>query len=427
MKPRPRIVITGAGAICGAGRTSDEIFSALLEGRSAIGPIRSWDASGWPSSLAAEIVDLDLRSMVPDRKLLKLIRRSDVLGINAASQALLASGLPAWRDAHEAADAAAISDRIGVYVGSGGGSYASQYDYFPLLTEAGGELQKFGTELAATVNPMWLLRSLPNNVLCHVGILYGLKGTNACITNHSTSGMLAMIEALAGLRAGEADRAVAIGHEAPIEPQYLLYYERAGLVSRGGLRPFDAARDGSLFGEGAGALVLESAEAANERGAPVLGELLGGGAASDADGLLPIRGDGAGVVAAVEAALADAELSPAEVGLVLAHGNGTRASDASEARALREVFGSDLPPVSASKWAIGHLLAASGAMDAVIALHALRKGTLPGIASLQSLDPEFPYLTVSRQAAAPRSDTALVISRGFGGTNAALIVRAPRG
>lgn len=419
-------MITGAGAICGAGRTPDEIFSALLAGRSAIGPIQSWDASEWPSNLAAEIVDLDLRAMVPDRKLLKLIRRSDVLGINAASQALLASGLPAWRDAQGAESAATISDRIGVYVGSGGGSYASQYDYFPLLTEAGGDLHKFGTELAATVNPMWLLRSLPNNVLCHVGILYGLKGTNACITNHSTSGMLAMIEALAGLRAGEADRAVAIGHEAPIEPQYMLYYERAGLVSRAGLRPFDASRDGSLFGEGAGALVLESADAAAERDAPVLGELLGGGAAADADGLLPIREDGSGVVAAVQAALADAEMSTADVGVVVAHGNGTRASDASEARALREIFGSDLPPITASKWSIGHLLAASGAMDAVIALQALRSGSLPGIATLETLDPEFPYLTVSRHSAQPRSDTALVISRGFGGTNAALIVRASR-
>ncbi|MGH6623892.1 MAG: beta-ketoacyl synthase N-terminal-like domain-containing protein, partial [Burkholderiaceae bacterium] len=224
MKRAPRIVITGSGAICAAGRTPEQIFDALIEGRSAIGPIRGWDASSWPSRNAAEIVDLDLRSLVPDRKLLKLIRRSDVLGINAASQALLASGLPAWRDARSEEERSAISDRIGMYVGSGGGNFESQYDYFPLLDEADGDLQKFGSELAATVNPMWLLRSLPNNVLCHVGILYGLKGTNACITNHSISGALAIVETMAGLRAGEADRAIAIGHEAPIEPQNVVYY-----------------------------------------------------------------------------------------------------------------------------------------------------------------------------------------------------------
>jgi 3-oxoacyl-[acyl-carrier-protein] synthase-1 len=273
---------------------------------------------------------------------------------------------------------------------------------------------------------MWLLRSLPNNVLCHVGILYGLKGTNACITNHSISGALAIVETLAGLRAGEADRAIAIGHDAPIEPQNVLYYQRAGLMAREHLRPFDAARDGSLLGEGAAALVMEREDAAVERGAAVLGEVLGGGAASDGDGLLAINTDGSGVVAAIEAALADAQLNPRDIGLVMAHGNGTRASDASEALALRTVFGAALPPVTASKWAFGHLLAAAGAIDTVLGLQALRRGLVPGIATLEQLDPEFLDLNVSHEASQPRSDVALIISRGFAGTNAALVIRAPR-
>lgn len=426
MKPG-RVVITGSGAICASGRTPATIVEALLEGHSSIGPIRGWDASSWPTRAAAEIADLDLRSLVPDRKLLKLIRRSDALGIYAASQALGSSGLPAWRDGLAPDMATAVNDRVGLYVGSGGGTYDSQYDFFELMSEAGGELVKFGTELSATVNPMWLLRSLPNNVLCHVGITYGLKGTNACITNHSVSGMLAVIEAMWGLRTGEADYAVAIGHDAPIEPQYLLYYQGVGLTAHDALRPFDAARDGSLFGEGAGALVLESEAAARARGATILGEVLGGGCAAEAEGLFAIRDDGAGVVAAIEAALADAGLTPTDVGFVLAHGNGTPASDASEARALHAVFGASMPPVTASKWSIGHLLSASGAMDAVLALQMLERGLVPGIATLENLDPAFPQLAASKLVATPRSDIALVISRGFGSTNAALLIRGSRG
>ena len=426
MKHGPRIVVTGSGAICGSGRTPHEVFTALLDGRSSIGPIRGWDASTWATRTAAEIADLDSRSLVRDRKLLKLIRRSDALGIYAASQALDSSVLPTWRDSLDAGSAASVSDRVGLYVGAGGGTYDNQYDFFPLLNEAGGDMPKFGAELDATVNPMWLLRSLPNNVLCHVGINYGLKGANACITNHSISGMLAIVEALAALRAGEADYAVAVGHDAPIEPQYLLYYQRVGLTARDALRPFDAARDGSLFGEGAGALVMETESAALARGAVVLGEVLGGGSASEAEGLLAIRDDGDGVVAAIEAALLDAGIDAGQVGFVVAHGNGTRASDASEVRALRSIFGDRMPPITASKWSIGHLLAASGAIDAVLALQALRRGIVPGIATLEALDPEFSDLAVSKAPVPARSDIALVISRGFGATNAALVIRGSR-
>src|SRR5205085_9048705 len=114
-------------------------------------------------------------------------------------------------------------------------------------------------------NAVWLLRTLPNNVLSHVGIKYSLKGANACVTQHSVGSTLALGEALAALRAGEADRAVAIGHDAPIEPQNLLYYRSVGLVAQSMLRPFDASRDGSLFGEGAGAVVFETEQAATER------------------------------------------------------------------------------------------------------------------------------------------------------------------
>jgi 3-oxoacyl-[acyl-carrier-protein] synthase-1 len=274
---------------------------------------------------------------------------------------------------------------------------------------------------------MWLLRALPNNVLCHVGIRHGLKGPNACITNHSISGSLAVTEAAEAIRDGECERAVAVGHDASIEPQSLLYYQRAGLLSGDGVRPFDSARRGSTMGEGAAALVVETEESAARRNVRVLGEVLGGGYGSEGLGLLPVREDGDGVARAIADALAVAGLRAGEVGVIVAHGNGTPASDASEAQAIRRIFGAAPPPVTAFKWCLGHLLAASGIIETVVALAALQARSIPGIANLRELDPACAGLPVSSKAQAPRSDVALVLSRGFAGTNAALLVRAAAG
>ncbi|MCZ7563535.1 MAG: hypothetical protein M5U08_06715 [Burkholderiales bacterium] len=424
MAARPRIVVTGTGALCAAGKTPADIWAAVRAGRNAIGTIAQWDTTGWPARKAGEIAGLEPFKLVTDRKLHKLIRRSDVFGLYAADRAIEAAGFAAYRAGLGEAAAAAFNDGTGVYVGSGGGTYASQYDYFPLLAGSGGGLQGFGRQLGDTVNPMWLLRTLPNNVLCHIGIRHTLKGPNACITQHSVSGTLAIIEAFEALRCGEADRAVAVGHDAPIEPQMVLYYHHLGLLGGDVLRPYDAARDGSLFGEGAAALVLETEAAAAARGAMVHGEILGSGCASDALGLLPIREDGDGLARAIAAALDDAGLRAADVGMIVGHANGTRQSDASEAAAIRALFGAAPPPVTGFKWAFGHLIAASGAIESVLALLALRERVVPGIATLEVLDPALGDLPVSAAARAPRSDVALVLSRGFGGTNAALLVRA---
>ncbi|HEY7943242.1 MAG: beta-ketoacyl-[acyl-carrier-protein] synthase family protein [Burkholderiales bacterium] len=423
---RPRVLITGTGAVCASGMNPGAVLAALRDGRSAIAPITQWNTGGWPVRVAAEMPDFNPRALVEDRKLHKLIRRSDMFGLYAASQAIDAAGLMAPRDRLDGEAAAAFSDRSGLYVGSGGGAYMSQYEFFPLMSEAGGELPAFGRDLGNEVNPMWLLRTLPNNVLCHVGIKYSLKGANACITNHSAGGTLAVIEAAEALRQGEADRAVAVGHDAPIEPQMLLYYHQCGLLAPDTVRPFDVARSGSVFGEGAGALALETEDTATKRGAAVVGEVLGGGYAAEARGLLAIRDDGDGLARAIAQALDDAGLAPADIGMIVAHGNGTPLSDLSEAAAVRAVFGSGsgAPPLTAFKWATGHLIAAAGIMETVIALAALRGRVVPGIATLASLDPACEGLRVSSAPQAPRADSAMVLCRGFAGTNAALIVRA---
>ncbi|HJU21026.1 MAG TPA: beta-ketoacyl synthase N-terminal-like domain-containing protein, partial [Casimicrobiaceae bacterium] len=305
-------------------------------------------------------------------------------------------------------------------------AFENQYDFFPLMSESHGDLRQFGRDLADTVNPMWLLRTLPNNVLCHVGIRNRLKGANACITNHSVGGTLAVIEATEALRNGEADRALAIGHDTPIEPQNILYYHQCGLLSRDALRPFDAKREGSVFGEGAGALALETQASARERHAPIFGEVLGGGYVTEGSGLLAIRDDGEGVSRAIELAFADAGIVASDVGMIVAHGNGTTQSDASEAAALMRVFGNACPPVTAFKWALGHLIAAAGIVETAIALAALRANIVPGIATLDTRSADCARLPVSRAPQTPRTDVALVLCRGFAATDAALLVRAIR-
>ena len=417
------IVFTGLGAVCGAGKTVDEIFEAIVAGRSAVAPITQFDASRWPVRIAAEC-NVDNRTLVADRKLHKSISRTDMFGIYAADLAIQQSGLTAHREKMDNALVPKFNDRTGIISGSGGGSYRSSYDYIPLLTAAKGELQQFGRELGNTVNPMWLLKNLPNNVLCHVGIRHNFKGTNTTITNQCVGGIMAVAESAAAIRAGEADRMTAIGHDSPFEPETIFHYHQLGLLSDDALRPFDRDRRGTVFGEGAAAVVLEKSGDAKSRGAKIFGEFLGSGCVNETTGILDVRPDGDGVARAIEIALADAKISRDEIGMIVAHGNGTRASDASEAIGIRRVFGEKIPQVTGFKWACGHLIAASGITDLVLALVALQKKIVPGIPALNSPDPEIAPFPVSQTAQTPRGDCALVICRGFGGMNVALIVRA---
>ncbi|MBI4514236.1 MAG: 3-oxoacyl-ACP synthase [Deltaproteobacteria bacterium] len=427
MTDRTRVVITGRGVICAAGTEPNAIWRSLCAGRSSVGRVQQWDTTGWPRPLAGEIRDLDPRALVADRKLHKLVQRTDLLGLYSAGRAIAEAGLLPHRDALAAAAAQAFNDRTGIYVGCGGASYHNQYDFLPLLGAAAGDLRRFGRELTATVNPMWLLRVLPNNVLCHLGIRYGFTGANACLTTHSVSGLLALTEAAAALRAGEAERAVVVGHDAPIEPEGILYYHRLGLLTADAVRPFDAERSGTLLGEGATALVVEAEAEAVARGARILGEVLGGACTTEAQGPLAVRDDGDGAARAIDCALADAGIAAAAVGMIVAHGNGGRQSDAAEAAAIRRVFGAAAPPVTAYKWAFGHTLAASGMIDTVLALESLQAGVVPGIATLRRCDPALGDFPVSATAGIPRSDVALVIGRGFAGTAAAVLVRAQPG
>jgi 3-oxoacyl-[acyl-carrier-protein] synthase-1 len=365
----------------------------------------------------------DVRALIEDRRLQKMISRTDVFGLYAAAQAIEHSGVLVERQKLEASAQAQFNDRSGVFSGSGGGTFRSTYEFFPLLTQAAGDMAAFGRDLDTTVDPMWLLRQLPNNVVCHIGIRHGFRGTNACVTNQCVGGAMAVAEAVAALRAGEADRALAVGHDAPIEPETVLLYHNLGLLAPDTVRPFDRVRSGTVFGEGAGAVVLETKSEAAARGAVVLGELLGWGCVTEATGIVELLTDGDGLARAIQIALNDAGVLPSQVGMVIAHGNGNRASDASEASALKRVFAEALPPVTSFKWALGHSIAASATLDLVLALKALKEELVPGIATLNEVDPALVPLPVSSQPQEPLSDIALLCSRGFGGMNVALVLR----
>jgi 3-oxoacyl-[acyl-carrier-protein] synthase-1 len=423
MQSPTRIVITGVGAVCGAGLDVQTIWNAIQGGNSAVAPITQWNADNWPVKQAAEVRGVSATTLLPDRKYHKFLSRTDLFGLCAADQALQQSGLLKHREQMEPGATAAFNDRSGVFVGSGGCAYQNSYDFFPAYSVAAGDLKVFGREVGSHVNPMWLLTRLPNNVLCYTGIRHSFKGTNACITNQCVGGTLAVAEAAVAIRSGEADRAVATGHDAAIEPETLLYYHKLGLLSLDRLRPFDGRRSGTVFGEGAASIVLEKEQDAGSRRARILGEFLGSGCTTEATGITALRPDGDGLSRAITLALAEANLAPEQVGLVVAHGNGTLASDSSEAMAIRRVFGTHAPPITAFKWATGHTIAASGVLDIVLALTALEQRVVPGIATLECLDPQLAPLPVSPSPQPPRSNIALILSRGFGGMNVALLVR----
>jgi len=415
-----RVVITGYGCLTASGGDAEATWKAVLAGESGIRQAETWDSSGWPYRLAGEIKNYSPRELVADRKLLKFITRQDVIGLNAVTQAVAHSGIIEHRDG--LADPTSFNDRTGVFVGSPATKYRSQHDYLPSLADAGGAPREFGARAMEDVHPMWLLRALPNNVLAYAGIQYGFKGANANVTAHGISGSQAIAEACRYLRDGAIDRAIVVGYDSASELEALPYYASVGLLSSRGLRPFDRRRDGTLLGEGAGALFLETRDDAERRGAKIYGEVLGSSVVSEAEGVLSVREDGEGVRRAIRLALEDSQKSPDEIGMISAHANGTRLSDSSEARAFVDIFGASSIPVTGFKWSLGHTIAASGVIESILTLLCLADGRIPGIPTLEELSPDCEGVSASAAEQKPRSSVGIVVSRAFAGLNSCIVL-----
>lgn len=430
---RERVVVTGIGVVAPNGVGAEAFLEGLREGRSGVGPIRAFDCAGFDTRIAAEVdaEALELDRYVKPLKMVKLMSRAARFAVVAAGMARRHSKL-----AFDAVD----PGRVAVSLGAGGMGPSDndmmENEATALLAShesraAGLDVPAFAKAFAARTNPISLLRGLPNVAASHVAIQQRARGPNNTITTACTAGTQAIGEGARKVQCGDADVVLAGGADAMVNPVGVLGFSMLGTLSERNdcpeqaARPFDRTRDGFVIGEGAAVLVLERESFAQARGADILGEIAGYGATCDAYRITDERPDASGAVAAIRAALRDADADAADVDYVNAHGTGTRMNDQIEARALTQVLGpgAGAVPVSSTKSMIGHLLAAAGAAEAVACLLAINHGFVPPTINYREPDPDCaldPVPNKSREV-----DVTLVLSNsfGFGGQNACLAIR----
>ncbi|STX50295.1 3-oxoacyl-ACP synthase [Legionella busanensis] len=419
-----RVFITGLSALTACGDTAESTWDAVLAGQSGLDQINYWDISSWPSSIGGELKNFNPARMLPDRKLIKVISRQDVMGIHAAIKAVEDSQFLTYRENLPNQDI--FNENTAIYVGSPGNKYFQQYDFLPLLAKTNGNMSEFAKHLFDEVHPMWLLRILPNNVLAYTGITYNFKGPNHNITNHAVGGTQAILEAFHAIKSGQAERAIVVAYDMGVEPQALFYYDKLGVISKKHLKPFDKEHDGTLLAEGAAAIVLESQASVQARDAFCYAEVLGGMAATEGAGLFSLTNDGSPLADLLVKTLESLNLAPAEIDLIVAHGNGNTKSDDTEAQAIKSVFDKYEVPVTAFKWAMGHTLCASGLIDAVLTTYSLKNRCIPGIANFSELAANCSSLNISKEhrLLQEQSPIAVMINRGFASMNACLVIKA---
>ncbi len=402
-----RVVITGIGAVTPIGSGADGLWDGVMANRSAVREIDRFDASIFPSRIAAQIDDFDPADHLDARRARRLDRFS-ALSVAASRMAYDQAGLVS----HD-------PERTGVWIGSALGGIAF------------GEEQHAGFVARGVrgVAPTLALAVFGGAGASNVALDLGLTGPAVGNANSCASGSVAIGQAFDAIRTGTVDAALAGGSEAPLAPLTFGAFAMIKVLSQRNddpahaSRPFDVGRDGFVMGEGAAILALEERDAALARGATIVAEIVGYGASNDAYHMTAPRPDGRDAARAVTAALDDANLDPRRIGYVNAHGSATPLNEPAEARALRTALGevADRVPVSGTKGLYGHALGASGAIEAAITALAVRCGTLPGTCNLEELDPEID-LRVLRDATSATVDVALSTSFGFGGMNAALLI-----
>lgn len=385
------VVVTGRGVVSSLGESPAALFDALTAGRSGI-------ADG-----AGACPGFDPEPALSARQARRMDRYTQ-LAVVAAEQAAAEAGLP------EGADPA----RTAVLVGTGVGGLAT------LQSEAEAFLQGGERE----VSPLFVPMMMPNAAAGHIAMRLGAHGPGFSISSACASGAHSIGEAGRMIARGEADVVVAGGTEAALTGLCLAAFNRMGALSREGqARPFDLRRDGFVMGEGAAVLVLEREEHARARGAQVLARLTGYGATNDAFHITQPDEQGRGAIAAMRGALEDAGAQPGDTGWISAHGTGTPFNDRVETKAIHGVFNGSAPPVSSQKSALGHLLGAAGAIEALIAVEALQRRVLPPTINYEQPDPDcdLDYVPAGPREA-PGLELVLSNSFGFGGQNACLAV-----
>jgi 3-oxoacyl-[acyl-carrier-protein] synthase II len=405
-----RVVITGLGCISPVGNNVPDTWSALLAGKSGAGPITRFDASKFKTRFAAEVKGFDPVALLGVRDARKMDRFAQ-LAIAAAEEALAQSALKI-DDSNR--------DRVGVLIGTGIGGVITMVENYETLRERGPE----------RVSPFLVPMMIADSAAGLLAIRFGARGPNMAITSACATGTNVIGEATEMIRRGAADVMFAGSSEAA-----LIALTIAGLNVMTALstrndapekasRPFDKDRDGFLMGEGSGMVVLESLEHAQKRGAKILCELKGYGTSDDAYHITAPIENGAGAVVCMKRALEDAHLTITDIDYINAHGTSTYLNDKSETAAIKTVFGEQAykVPISSTKSMTGHLLGASGSVEAVICAMVLQENILPPTINYETPDPECDLDYVPNAARAVKTTHVMSNSFGFGGHNATLIV-----
>jgi 3-oxoacyl-[acyl-carrier-protein] synthase II len=422
-----RVAITGLGVVAPNGIGKEAFWEACVNGRSGIRPIRCFDASNHPVRIAGEVPDFEATAYVPSahRKSLKIMGRAARFAVAASTLAVRDSGLELAREDPE---------RLGVVQGAGLVPIDLP-EVAPLLAEAcngDGKLQaaRLGLKHDALF-PLWILKYLPNMTAAHISLIHGAQGPNNTIVTACAASTQAVGEAFRLIARDDADIVLAGGADSRLDPLLLLAYTALGALSPARRppeevsRPFDAERDGFVLGEGAGVLVLEELEHARRRGAVIYAEVLGLGSSFDAYAATKPDPEGRGAARAIRWALREARVDPGDVDYINAHGTSTRLNDLMETTAVKRVFGplARELPLSSIKSMVGHLIGAAGAVEAVALALTLYEGVMPPTINYTHPDPNCDLDYVPNCAREVPVQTALSTSFGFGGQNAALVLR----
>lgn len=395
--PERRVVITGIGLVSPIGIGLDAFWSSLAEGRGAVAPIEAFPVEGLPNHIGAEIKDFNPKALaIPSHKKalgknLKYMARDIQLAVAAAELALADAGL----DEPGKVD----PTRIGLDLGAG--LISSDLDELaPAISLSYGGTETFdygvyGRDGLNEIDPLWLLKYLPNMLACHISILNDCQGPSNTITEAEAAANLAIGESIRIIGRDRADVMITGGADSKIHPLSLIRMTLLDQMSRWqgdparACRPFDRDRDGWVPGEGAGILVVEELEHAKRRGAKIYGEILGTGSACDAHPSGGLDPEGRGTELAIRAALRDAGLEPKDVGHVHAHGAATPVADLAEARAIHRVFGPGKSvPVTAIKGYFGNLASGCGSVELVASLLGVNRGLIPPVLNCENPDPE---------------------------------------
>lgn len=420
---RRRVVVTGMGWVTPLGADLEEVWQKTLAGESGIGYISLFDASSFPTRIAAEVRNWDLRDVGEDPHRWRFQGRHTHFAIGAAKKAVADSGLDLSR---------IDPTRFGVYLGSGEGQ--QDFDRFTQMMVAGLDGERFdvvrfvlkGLEI---LNPLAELEQEPNMPAGHLASMFNAQGPNVnCLTACAASSQ-AVGEAVEIIRRGEADIMLAGGTHTMIHPFGVTGFVLLTALStrnddpKRASRPFDRNRDGFVLGEGAGMVVLEEMEHAKRRGARIYGEITGYGSTADAFRITDTHPEGRGAISCMKMALADAGLNIDQIDYINAHGTSTVVNDRVETLAIKRVFGERAYkiPVSSTKSMLGHLIAAAGVVELIFCLLAIRDNVVPPTINYETPDPDCDLDYVPNQAREVRCNHALSNSFGFGGQNITLI------